>query len=150
MPLSGRDIQTCATIMTTSEPWTRYGISHDSAATLWSEALTTGATVHVARLAEQTVGFAWYIARAGFGLSGYLKLLGVSATARGHGIGTTLLAHTEQLTLADSQRDLLLLVSDFNLAAQRFYQQHGYSRVGALAAYVVPDVTELIYHKRLA
>lgn len=147
--LSEQDLEACATIMAESEPWTRYHVTHDDARTLWSDALAQGAGVYVGRVAEETVGFAWYIPRAGFGLSGYLKLLGVSTGMRGRGIGKALLAQVEQLTLADGQDDLLLLVSDFNLAAQGFYQQQGYRRVGELDSYVVTGVTELIYRKRL-
>ena len=42
------------------------------------------------------------------------------------------------------------LVSDFNTDAQHFYERHGYVRAGALAGLVLPDVTELIYWKRLS
>jgi len=41
------------------------------------------------------------------------------------------------------------LCSDFNTDAQRYYEKHGYSRVGAIPDYVVPGITELIYRKRL-
>jgi ribosomal protein S18 acetylase RimI-like enzyme len=148
-PLAEQDIIPCGTLMTTSEPWTRYGITTDAAVALWRRALADGASVSVARLDGRTAGFAWYIAGAGFGLSGYLKLLGVAADARGCGVGSALLDHVEGRTLADGQRDLILLVSDFNMAAQHFYRRHGYRREGMLRDYVVPGIAELIYRKRL-
>jgi hypothetical protein len=40
-------------------------------------------------------------------------------------------------------------VSDFNVDAHRFYEKHGYVKVGALPKLVRPDVDELIYWKRL-
>ena len=149
VPLAEQDIEPCAALMATSEPWTRYGIDAAAAHALWTQALETGATVAVAREGRTTCGFAWYIARGTFGLSGYLKLLGVSRAARGRGVGAALLAHTEQRALADGQTDLFLLVSDFNLPAQRFYAAHGYHHVGAVADYVCPGIGELIYRKRL-
>ena len=149
VPLAEQDIEPCATLMATSEPWTRYGIDAAAAQALWTQALETGATVAVAREGQATRGFAWYIARGAFGLSGYLKLLGVSRAARGRGVGAALLAHTEQRALADGQTDLFLLVSDFNRPAQRFYTAHGYHHVGAVADYVCPGIGELIYRKRL-
>jgi hypothetical protein len=130
-PLAAQDIDSCAALMASSEPWTRYGITGAGAHALWAQALAEGATAWVARHDETACGFAWYIARGAFGLSGYLKLLSVSAAVRG-------------------QDDLFLLVSHFNLAAQRFYEAHGYRRLGAIADYVRPGVTELIYHKRLS
>jgi len=149
VPLAERDVLPCATLMAASEPWTSYGITTEGAELLWRRALSEDAAVSVARLETRTVGFAWYIAGGGFGLSGYLKLLGVAADARGHGVGSALLRHVEGLTLADGQRDLILLVSDFNQAAQHFYLKHGYSYEGKLPDYVVPGIAELLYRKRL-
>jgi len=51
--------------------------------------------------------------------------------------------------VADHSRALFLLVSDFNEAAQRFYLSHGYQAGGRLAAFVKPDIDELVYWKRL-
>ena len=148
-PLAQQDIRACAAIMANSEPWTRYGIDDAGALSVWRTALADGAAVSVARSGPLTCGFAWYISRGAFGLSGYLKLLGVSQEVRGQGVGTALLIHTEQQARASGHRDLFLLVSHFNEAAQRFYRGHGYTNVGALAGYVHPDITELIYRKRL-
>ncbi len=65
-----------------------------------------------------------------------------------HGAGTRLLRAFEA-EVARESRHAFLLVSDFNQGAQRFYQRHGYARVGALPGLVLPDVAELIYWKRL-
>jgi len=85
----------------------------------------------------------------GFGRSAYLRLLAVNEAYAGLGIGTGLLAHAEQLA-ARSTKDMLLLVSDFNVDAQRFYQRQGYAQIGAIPDYVVPGVTELLFRKLLA
>lgn len=79
---------------------------------------------------------------------GYLKLIAVSERAQGLGIGSVLLSHVEQTVLPHS-RDLFLLTSDFNEAAQRFYDRHGYREVGRLPGYVRPEITEVILWKRL-
>jgi ribosomal protein S18 acetylase RimI-like enzyme len=149
-PLEEADIPTCVEIMTRSLPWTRYPLSEDSIRALWQFAWTSGATVAVARVEGKTAGFSWYIERGGFGLSGYLKLLGVHPGMRSRGVGGVLLEHTERLTLASGSRDLLLMVSDFNLDAQEFYHDHGYTKVGGIPDYVAPGITELILRKRLA
>lgn len=91
-------------------------------------------------------GLAWYLPTGTLGLGGYLRLLAVSPDAHGGGIGATLLDGYEAGVFASSAH-AFLLVSDFNEAAQRFYERHGYRRVGALPGLVLPDVSELIYWK---
>ena len=93
------------------------------------------------------VGLAWIMPRGAFGRSAYLRLLGVHRDHAGDGLGSKLL-HAAETHSAIANRDLFLLVSDFNTPAQRFYQRHGYTQVGTLPGYVVPDVTELIFWKR--
>ncbi|HVA89290.1 MAG TPA: GNAT family N-acetyltransferase [Chloroflexota bacterium] len=148
-PLSKADIPACVHIMSQSLPWTRYQITEESARKLWSAALATEAAVVVARLEGQTMGFAWYIEHGGFGLGGYLKLLGVHAAARGRGVGGALLDHVEWLADQHGQRDLFLLVSDFNAPAQAFYRARGYTQVGEIPDLVVSGIAELIFRKRL-
>ena len=70
------------------------------------------------------------------------------ALGAGVGLGGALLRTIEAQAVKQADH-LLLLVSDFNEAAQHFYRRLGYAQVGALPAYVMPDVAELIYYKRL-
>lgn len=95
----------------------------------------------------QAIGLAWVMNRGVFGRSAYLRLLGVHPDHAGTGFGSTLL-HAAEAHSHAADRDLLLLVSDFNTAAQRFYQRHGYTQIGTLPGYVLPDVAELIFWKR--
>ena len=97
----------------------------------------------------QACGLAWVMPTGGFGRSAYLRLLAVSEEHAGSGIGSALLTHAEQLA-ARSTKDMLLLVSDFNVDAQRFYQRQGYAQIGAIPDYVLPGVTELLFRKVLA
>jgi ribosomal protein S18 acetylase RimI-like enzyme len=53
----------------------------------------------------------------------------------------------ERILFQNSQ-DVLLLVSDFNESAQRFYHRRGYEQVGALPGYVLADITELLFRKK--
>ena len=80
--------------------------------------------------------------RGGFGRIPYLKLLAVSEGSRGHGVGAALLRAIHR------KGDLLLLVSDFNRRARRFYAAQGYERVGAIRGLVLPETTEIILYKR--
>ena len=79
---------------------------------------------------------------------GYLKLIAVADSQQGKGVGSLLLAQVEQAVAAHS-RDLFLLASHFNDAAHRFYDRHGYREIGQLPDYVRPEITELIFWKRL-
>jgi GNAT superfamily N-acetyltransferase len=93
-------------------------------------------------------GLAWFLRDGTFGMGGYLRLIALAEGAQGGGAGAVLLAAFEA-EVAASSRHAFLLVSDFNEEAQRFYERHGYARVGALPALVLPDVAELVYWKRL-
>jgi GNAT superfamily N-acetyltransferase len=94
------------------------------------------------------VGLAWFLRQGTLGLGGYLRLMAVLPGAESRGVGTRLLAAFEA-ALAETAGHGFLLCSDFNAAAQAFYERHGWARVGALPGLVLPGVAELIYWKRL-
>ncbi len=83
-----------------------------------------------------------------FGRGGYLRLIALRPGQQGRGTGQKLLAAVEE-TVRARHPDLFLLTSDFNTAAQRFYERAGYARVGALPDFVQAGITEIIYWKRL-
>jgi ribosomal protein S18 acetylase RimI-like enzyme len=93
-------------------------------------------------------GLAWFLRQGTLGLGGYLKLLAVLPGARSRGVGSALLGAFEA-ALVETAGHGFLLCSDFNAAAQAFYERHGWVRVGALPGLVLPGVAELIYWKRL-
>lgn len=93
-------------------------------------------------------GFCWFLHHGTLGMGGYLKLIAVLDGAQGRGTGAALLAAYEG-EVARASAHGFLLVSDFNLPAQRFYERHGWSRVGAIPRLVLADVDELVYWKRL-
>src|SRR5262245_51300646 len=65
------------------------------------------------------VGFAWFLASGGFARGGYLRLIAVVPGRARRGAGSALLRELEQ-RVAATTRWLFLLVSDFNVQAQRF------------------------------
>jgi ribosomal protein S18 acetylase RimI-like enzyme len=127
--------------------WQRYGLGAERAAALMVSAAARDRIV-VAEQEGVVAGFAWWILRGAFGRSAYLRLIGVDPALRSQSIGAALLAAFEEdaRTVAP---DCFLLVSDFNLGAQRFYARYGYVEAGRIPAYVLPDVTEIIYRKVL-
>ncbi len=128
--------------------WQRYGLSVPKVISGFELGMERGDWLITADCQSTACGFAWVIPQGTFGRSPYLRLIGVRPEASGSGIGSALLAEVERRS-AEVASDLFLLVSDFNEAAQRFYQRHGFEQIGEVSGYVLPDVTELIFRKQL-
>lgn len=128
----------------------RYGATVDGAMRMLQGGLATGAWLLVADVGpHRAIGFAWCLPDGAFGRSPYLRQIAVRPDRAGVGIGGALLHAVEARAHEHNADHLLLLVSDFNEPAQHFYRRLGYAQVGALPGYVLPDVAELIYYKRL-
>ena len=147
-PMTPDDFAPLAAWMVTVPLWQRYGLTAERAVTNFQNAAQQGEILITADGAEPRCGFAWAIPKGAFGRSAYLRLIGVQPDQSNRGVGAQLLAQVEQQVLPYSG-ELFLLVSDFNHEAQRFYQRHGYAQVGAIHGYVLPDVVELLFWRRL-
>lgn len=145
-PMSAPDAPLIATWIESVPLWQRYGLTAAALRQRLEQALAAGDALFTADCgADPACGFAWVIARGAFGRGAYLRLIGVRPDRAGGGTGAALLAGAE----AAAGDQLFLLVSDFNVDAQRFYARHGYTQIGAIPGFVLPDVTELIMWKRL-
>jgi GNAT superfamily N-acetyltransferase len=150
-PLVASDIPLVAGWVVATPLWQRYRLTEAGTRSSLGQALSRADLMLVADVDHengQACGLAWCLPEGAFGRSTYLRILGVQANHTGLGIGAALLAHAEQIT-AQTTNTMFLLVSDFNVEAQRFYQRQGYRQIGAIPGYVLPDVTELLYWKRL-
>ena len=147
-PMLESDVMPLARLMALTPLWQHYNVTEATAAMRLSEGLACGATIAVAELNGEPVGFVWYVKCGAFDRSGYIKLIGVKPERRGNSIGRGLMQHAEAILFASSP-DIFLLVSDFNHDARKFYARLGYNQVGAIPDYVMPGITELILHKRL-
>ena len=148
VPATPADLDACAALMVATALWQRYGVTLDGGRRTLIAAADHGGHILVAWVGDEVAGFVLVYPRGGFARSGYVRLIGVAAAFQGQGIGDALMAAAESL-VAGLAPDMFLLVSDFNIDAQRFYQRLGYVQVGALPAYVLSDVTELILWKKL-
>jgi ribosomal protein S18 acetylase RimI-like enzyme len=127
----------------------RYGMTPAELEKNLTGALERGEGLVVAEAAEaELVGFAWFQSRGTFATGGYLRLIAVDAAWQAKQVGRALLDEVERRVGAVT-RTLFLLVSDFNVAAQRFYESRGYTQAGRLARFVRDDIDELVYWKRL-
>jgi ribosomal protein S18 acetylase RimI-like enzyme len=146
-PAALADVPSLAKALAPLPLFLRYGLGEASLVRRWAEALAVGEGLVVAEEDGEPRGLCWYLPRGAFALGGYLRTLAVVPKAQGHGVGGMLLRAYEEASRG-AQGGLFLLVSDFNLEAQRFYSRHGYQEAGRLPGLVVKDVTELIYWKR--
>lgn len=124
----------------------RYKLNADSLAHGWLAALERGDGIRVALTAAGPVGLAWFVPKGAFCRGAYLRLLAVSQGGQGQGVGKQLLGAYEA-ACAPALSGWFLLCSEDNAAAQRFYRAQGYSQVGLLPAFVLPDVAEAIFYK---
>lgn len=126
----------------------RYARTPEALAADVRAAYERGDHLYVWDTGNGAAGILWFFASGTLGMGGYLRLIALVPGATGAGAGAKLLAEFESQVGAAS-RHAFLLVSDFNVDAQRFYEKHGYTKVGVLPKIVRPDVDELIYWKRL-
>lgn len=147
-PMTADDVPLVAQWMVEIPLWQRYHLTAERARTQFETALLNQNIVLVADQDScRACGFAWCLPNGMFGRNPYLKLIGVRQNQASAGIGAALLTAVEQAVDSDM---LFLLVSDFNHDAQRFYQRHGYQQVGVIPGYVLADVNELLFWKRLS
>lgn len=139
----------CAALMAHEPLWKHYGVTLERAQRLFFDALyNEDDNVWLMLVDGEVAGFAWFSLRGAFHHGGYLRYLAVHPHHRGARIGQKLLTVAED-NVRGFNEHIFLLVSDFNHDAQRFYQRQRYRQVGALPGFILPDVTELIYWKRL-
>jgi GNAT superfamily N-acetyltransferase len=147
-PADAADLDPIAAALGRLPLMARYRRPADRLASDLQAAHARGDGLLVAERDGAILGLAWFLRHGTLGMGGYLKLIAVLDGATGKGTGARLLAAYEQEVAASSAHGFLL-VSDFNADAQRFYERHGWTRVGALPRLVLPDVDELLYWKRL-
>jgi ribosomal protein S18 acetylase RimI-like enzyme len=145
-PLAPADIADIARWVAATPLWQRYNVTETSFAERLANGLANGATIFVATRANDVLGFVWLVARGAFNRSAYIQLIGIRPDARASGVGRALMEFAEAHA---PSRDLFLLVSDFNTAAQKFYARLGYVQVGKLDDYVVQGISELLMWKTL-
>ncbi len=146
------DIPDCVRIACATEIGKRYGFIPATMTRKIKERLEQGALLLVARESSETashgiLGFAWVEPAGAFGAAPHLKLIAVDQSIRSKGVGALLLNEFESRTQSYG-RAWLLLVSDFNDRAIKFYEAHGYSIAGRLEQFVRPNIDELIMYKR--
>jgi ribosomal protein S18 acetylase RimI-like enzyme len=147
-PATAEDLELIAPQVANQSLLVRYGSTGEGFARGLRKAIERGDGLLVAD-DEVLLGMAWYQLDAGLGVGAYLKLIALVPGTEGRGIGGVLLDAVEAAAKAEKRRNLLLLVSDFNDRAQRFYERRGYVRSGKVEKAIRDNIDELLYVKRL-
>ncbi len=135
------DRETCARMMSESDPWVTLGRDFARCLTAVSD---PGRELYVARSGAEVTGFILLTMKGQF--PGYITSVCVAASARGSGLGTQLVAFAEQRIHRESP-NVFLCVSSFNPSARRLYERLGYEFVGSLKDFLVKGYDELLYRK---
>jgi ribosomal-protein-alanine N-acetyltransferase len=130
-PFDFGEAQTCAHMMSRSEPWITLRRSYEDSL----EHLTDPSKESsVAASGDEIVGFTILNMRGAF--IGYIQTVCVSPTWRNRGIGTRLIDFAEKRIFSETP-NVFMCVSSFNTRAQGLYKRLGYEVVGRLRDYIV-------------
>jgi len=134
-------VETCARMMTESEPWITLGRGYDESLTILTD---SSREVYLVVDGEEIVGFVVLEMMGAF--TGYVKSIYVSPSYRGGGVGARLMSFIEERVFRE-RPNVFLCVSDFNDGARRFYERLGYEAVGELKDYIVRGHSEILLRK---
>ena len=135
------EARTCADFMAASEPWLTLNFGAEQ---IFQRLTNPQRSVYVAEIKNQIVGT--LVLHLDGVLNGYIQLIAIHPDQRGGGLGAQLLAFAEERIFKHSP-NAFLCVSDFNLRAQKFYERHGYQRIGELSDFLVIGRAEILLRK---
>ena len=140
---SREDIEACARIMATSEPWITLQRTFDTLVPVVADA---NKELHLVRDAQGVAAFIILDMRGP--MAGYIQTIAVREDRRGSGLGAALLSAVETLVYRRSP-NVFLCVSSFNTRAQAFYARLGYEHIGVWRQYVVAGSDEILLRKTI-
>jgi len=131
----------CAWMMSVSEPWMTLGRNYEQCL----ESLRKGPGETYVAIDDDTVrGFIMLMMQGA--LVGYIRVLCIDPTYRGHGLGTQLVAFAEERIFRESP-NVWLFVTDFNTRARALYERLGYEVVAEVRDYIVRGHSEILMRK---
>jgi ribosomal protein S18 acetylase RimI-like enzyme len=135
------DAEACATLMSSSEPWTTLRVDYGSCLRRLQDPTREA---YVATHGNRLAGF--LILSMSGALIGFIQTICVAPAFRGRGLGTRLVDFAEHRIFRDSP-NAFLCVSSFNSDARRLYERLGYEYVGELTDFLVRGHSELLFRK---
>lgn len=127
-------------------PWATYEISSDSM-TSYLAAVETGAPRYALHIGAARAGAVCL--RMKWLRGPYLQMIGILPSYQRQGIGLLVLNWFESAARERGERNLWVVVSDFNADAARLYERFGFQRAGTLPDLMRDGMTEFLLHKPL-
>lgn len=140
---AGGDLDACARLMSSTEPWLTLGRTYDAALATLSD---PAKEVHVARVDDELAGFIVLNMTGAF--VGYIQTVCMAPPFRGRGLGSELIRWAERRIFVRTP-NVFMCVSSFNQSARRLYERLGYQVVGELTDYIVAGHSELLLRKTI-
>ncbi len=137
----GDEVQQCAALMVSSEPWITLGRTLEQATKIMTSPTRE---VYVGSFDGEVVGFVVLVMKGLF--VGFVQSLAVSPGLRSRGFGAALMRFAEERIFRDSP-NVYLCVSSFNERAQHFYSRLGYEVVGELKELLIRGHSEILMRK---
>lgn len=138
-----RDLETCARMMSGSEPWITLGRDYEASRRALAD------PTREKYVAEDGRGLAGFLILNMNGpFAGYIQSVCVAPDRRRRGIGSHLVRFAEERSFRDWP-NVFLCVSSFNTGAKRLYERLGYRVVGELSDYVVSGHSEILMRKTI-
>ncbi|MGO4683404.1 GNAT family N-acetyltransferase [Hyphomicrobium sp. 2TAF46] len=129
------------------DPWAHYAYTAATLATFLADA--EPGTQRFQIMADQALAGAIVIQSKWF-RGPYLQFLGVLPAFHRRGLGRSALGWFESAARADGARNLWVAASEFNVAAQTFYERHGFVRIATVDGLIAEGTAEILFRKRLA
>ncbi|MBR2535629.1 MAG: GNAT family N-acetyltransferase [Hyphomicrobium sp.] len=128
------------------DPWAHYKFSAAALAAYLAKA-ESGAPRYVIRIGGALAGAVGI--RSAWLRGPYLQFLGILPAYQGQGAGQLVLAWFEGTARAHGERNIWVAASDFNSAALKFYETHGFQRAARLDGLLEDGETEILLRKKL-
>jgi ribosomal protein S18 acetylase RimI-like enzyme len=137
------EAETCARLMTSSEPWITLRRSYeDSLETLKDPSKE----VYLAIVNNEIMGF--IILQINGAFVGYIQTIAVLPEWRSRGIGSKLVKFAEERIFKELP-NVFMCVSSFNRKARELYRRLGYEVVGELKDFIVSGHSEILLRKTI-
>jgi ribosomal protein S18 acetylase RimI-like enzyme len=138
-----QDIPVIATIISTTEAWTCFGIDYDIAMGLFEKMEDL---IYIAEKDGEIVGFVTLRVNGVGNIGAYLRMIAVAEKFRGQGIGKQIINYIEEIAYIHTP-NVFLICSVENQDAQRFYEKNGFEKIGVMKDLVIKGHDEIWYRK---